>query len=115
VQVESDATGVTANARWVEQSRHKLAWPTGEFLDALAEAKKNLPQDFNLREVFADVTPLYSRTWMFFSAQMSLRAFGQTVTLTSPRCAVLSRYMKVRDCPMPPPMLKGIRSSRIAW
>ena len=40
--------------------------------------------------------------------------FDHTVTLTSPRCAFLSREMKVRDCPIPPPMLSGISSSRMA-
>ncbi len=57
---------------------------------------------------------IYSKTWMFFLAQMSLRACGQTLTVTSPRWAVRSRYMKVRDCPMPPPMLNGMRSLRSA-
>ena len=39
---------------------------------------------------------------------MVLRTFGHTVALTSPRCAFLSSSMKVRDCPMPPPMLRGM-------
>ena len=37
----------------------------------------------------------YSRTWMFLSAQISLSCLGQTVTVTSPRCAARSRYMYV--------------------
>jgi len=40
---------------------------------------------------------------------------GQTVTLTSPRCALRSRSIVVRDCPMPPPIESGIWSFRIAW
>ena len=57
----------------------------------------------------------YSITWMLCFAQISLSCFGHTETVTSPRCAVLSRYMKVRDWPMPPPMLRGILSFTIAW
>lgn len=36
---------------------------------------------------------VYSSTWMSRSAHMSFKTFGQTVTLTSPKCAFLSRYM----------------------
>ena len=36
---------------------------------------------------------VYSRTWMFFFLHMSFSIFGHTVTLTSPRCALLSRSM----------------------
>ena len=54
------------------------------------------------------LVPVYSSTWMFFFSQMSLSCFGHTETVTSPRCAVRSRYMKVRAWPMPPPMLRGI-------
>ena len=43
---------------------------------------------------------------------MSFRIFGHTVTLTSPRCALRSRSIRVRDCPMPPPIDSGIRSSK---
>ena len=57
----------------------------------------------------------YSSTRMFRFAQISLRIFGHTVTLTSPRCAVRSKAMYVRDCPMPPPMLSGTSSFTIAW
>ena len=57
----------------------------------------------------------YSRTKMFFAAQISLSCFGQTVTLTSPRCALRSSSMVVRDWPMPPPIDSGISSFRIAW
>jgi len=39
----------------------------------------------------------YSSTKMFFSAHISFSTFGQTVTLTSPRCALRSRSIKVRD------------------
>jgi hypothetical protein len=35
----------------------------------------------------------YSRTYIFRLADISLRMSGHTVTLTSPRCAVRSRYM----------------------
>ena len=59
-------------------------------------------------------TGLYS-TWMFFAAQMSFRTCGHTETSTSPIWAVRSRYMNVRDWPIPPPMLSGISSFRIAW
>gem|GEM_PF-6820633 len=38
-------------------------------------------------------TATYSRTKIFFFAHMSLRIFGHTVTLHSPRCALWSRYM----------------------
>lgn len=57
----------------------------------------------------------YSRTWMFFLAQISLRIWGHTLTVTSPRCAFLSRSMRVRDWPMPPPMLSGISFFTMAW
>lgn len=57
----------------------------------------------------------YSRTWMFFLAQMSFNARGQTVTLTSPRWAFFSSSMAVRDWPMPPPIDSGIWSFKIAW
>ena len=59
-------------------------------------------------------TSTYCSTWMFFFAHMSRRTFGQTVTLHSPKCAVLSRYMYVRDWPIPPPMLSGISLLTIA-
>jgi hypothetical protein len=52
---------------------------------------------------------------MFLRAHISLRIFGQTVTLTSPRWALRRSIMKVRDCPMPPPMLSGSASRTIAW
>lgn len=57
----------------------------------------------------------YSKTRMFFAAQISLSCFGHTVALTSPRCAIRSRYMQRRDWPIPPPMESGISSLRIAW
>ncbi len=50
----------------------------------------------------------YWRTWMFFFAQISFSAFGQIVTLISPRCALRSRSMSVLDCPIPPPIESGI-------
>jgi hypothetical protein len=50
----------------------------------------------------------YSRTWIFRFAHMSLRILGHTVTLTSPRCALRSSIMYTRDCPMPPPIDRGI-------
>jgi len=57
----------------------------------------------------------YSRTKMFLASQISLSSSGQMVTLTSPIWALRSRYIQVRDWPMPPPMLSGISSLRIAW
>jgi len=57
----------------------------------------------------------YSSTWMFFFRQMSLSCFGHTVTLTSPRCALRSSSIVVRDWPIPPPIDSGIWSFRIAW
>ena len=56
----------------------------------------------------------YSSTWMFFFRQISLSCFGHTVTLTSPRCALRSSSIVVRDCPIPPPIDSGIWSFRIA-
>ena len=57
----------------------------------------------------------YSSTKMFFLAQMSFRIFGQTVTLTSPRCALRSNNIRVRDWPMPPPIDRGIWLVKIPW
>jgi len=57
----------------------------------------------------------YSRMWMLCFAEISFSCLGQTDTVTSPRCAVRSRYMKVRDCPMPPPIESGIWSFMMAW
>ena len=74
-----------------------------------------LPQ---ARKTFGILLPSgadYSSTWMFFSAHMSLRIWGHTVTDTSPRCALRRRYMYVRDWPMPPPIESGISSLRIPW
>ena len=34
---------------------------------------------------------------MFFSAQILFSSSGHTVTLTSPRCALRSKSMKMRD------------------
>jgi len=50
----------------------------------------------------------YSSTKMFLRAQMSLRILGQTLTVTSPKCALRNSSMRVRACPTPPPMLRGI-------
>ena len=50
----------------------------------------------------------YSSTKIFFFAHISFSTFGHTVTLTSPRCAFRSRDIKVRDCPIPPPIDSGI-------
>ncbi len=58
---------------------------------------------------------VYSRTKMCLRAHISFRIFGQTVTLTSPKCAFLSSSISVRDCPMPPPIESGTSSFRIAW
>jgi len=63
---------------------------------------------------FYQVSP-YSRTKIFLLAHISFRIFGQTVTLTSPRCALRSNCINVRDCPMPPPIESGILLFRIAW
>ena len=52
--------------------------------------------------------PRYSSTWMFFFSQMSFRIFGHTLTVTSPRCALRSSSISVRDCPIPPPTESGI-------
>jgi len=41
---------------------------------------------------------------------MSLRIFGHTVTLTSPRSAFRNSSIKLRDGPMPRPIESGIRS-----
>ncbi len=58
-------------------------------------------------ERFAEQLP-HSSTKMFFLEQISFRILGHTVTLTSPRCAFFSSSIKVRDWPMPPPMLSGM-------
>ena len=57
----------------------------------------------------------YSRTWMFRRAHISLSTCGHTVTLTSPRCALRSSSIIVRDWPIPAPIESGISSCRIAW
>lgn len=64
------------------------------------------------RPLFLPGVSLYSRTWMFFFAQMSFRILGQTLTDTSPRCALRSKSMRVRDWPMP--VLGGIWIFRMA-
>src|SRR5208337_2227486 len=58
--------------------------------------------------------PIYSSTKILFSAHISFRIFGHTVTLTSPRWALRSSSIKVRDWPIPPPIESGIWSFRIA-
>ncbi len=58
--------------------------------------------------VWDGASAYYSITWMFFFLHISFSIFGQTVALTSPMWAFLSRSMKVWDWPMPPPMLSGI-------
>ena len=50
----------------------------------------------------------YSMTKMFFLAQISLRIFGHTLTLTSPRCALWRSSIWVRDWPIPPPIERGV-------
>lgn len=50
---------------------------------------------------------IYSSTKIFFFEQISFRIFGHTVTLTSPKCALRSRSISVRDCPIPPPIDSG--------
>ena len=45
---------------------------------------------------------------MFFFAHISFRILGHTVTLTSPRCALWSSSIWVRDWPMPPPIERGV-------
>lgn len=57
---------------------------------------------------------LHCNTKMFFFRQISCNRWGQTLTLTSPRCALRNSSMVVRDWPMPPPMLSGIWSFRMA-
>ncbi len=57
---------------------------------------------------------LYSNTWMLCLWPISLRIFGHTLTVTSPRWALRSNNIMVRDCPMPPPMESGISPFRIA-
>ena len=59
--------------------------------------------------------PFYSSTKMFLLAHISFRIFGHTVTLTSPRWALRSNSIKVRDCPIPPPIESGIWLFRMAW
>jgi hypothetical protein len=58
--------------------------------------------------------PFYSNTKMSRFAHISLRIFGHTVTLTSPRCALRRRSISVRDWPMPPPIESGISLLMIA-
>jgi len=57
----------------------------------------------------------HSIRWIFFSLHMSFRILGQTVALTSPMCAFFKSSIKVRDWPMPPPILSGIWSFKMAW
>ena len=58
---------------------------------------------------------IYSSTKIFFFAHISFNIFGQTVTLTSPRWALRNRSIRVRDCPMPPPMESGNSLLMIPW
>ncbi len=55
----------------------------------------------------------HSRTSIFLRRHISLSTFGHTLTVTSPRWAFFRSSICTRDCPMPPPMLKGISSFRI--
>lgn len=57
----------------------------------------------------------YSSTTIFRFAHISFSTFGHTVTLTSPRWALCSSNINVRDWPIPPPIESGIRLFRIAW
>ena len=56
----------------------------------------------------------YSIMKMFLLRHISLSIFGHTETLTSPMWAFLSITICVRDCPIPPPMLRGILSLMMA-
>jgi hypothetical protein len=53
----------------------------------------SLPGGLHFTGSFLD----YSRTRMFFFSQTAFSSFGHTVTLTSPRCALRSRSIAVRD------------------
>jgi len=52
---------------------------------------------------------------MLRAAHMSFSTFGQTLTLTSPRCALRSSSIIVRDCPIPAPIESGTSPFTIAW
>ena len=60
-----------------------------------AEAYATRISIFVLRVSYFAVWP-YSKTWMFFFAQISFKIFGHTVTVTSPRCALRSNSINVR-------------------
>jgi len=46
--------------------------------------------------------------------QIAFNSSGQIETVTSPKCAVLKRHIYVLACPIPPPILNGISSFKIA-
>jgi len=52
----------------------------------------------------------YFSTKMLCFSQTSCNCLGQTVTVTSPKCALRSRSIWTRPWPMPPPMDSGIWS-----
>jgi hypothetical protein len=87
---------------WAERP---AVWPPGslEVAQNRASIVGSRPYHGRKRNCHADCGPrgnlddddvcVYRSTWMFFFSQASLSAFGQTVTLTSPRCAFLSSSM----------------------
>ena len=93
-----------------------LARASGSYSTSDMEVQRYITGDLGVgRYTSATGGRRYSSTLMFFFRQISLSCFGQTVTLTSPRCALRSRSIVVRDWPMPPPIDSGIWSFRIAW
>ena len=50
------------------------------------------------------------------ASQASIISLDQTAACTSPICTLLSISMQIRDCPMPPPMVRGsCPSNSILW
>lgn len=96
-----------------DAGNHLQAYAAVQVVSLVSNAREMRVQSLIKRSAIP-ARVLYSSTMMFFAAQISLSCFGQTVTVTSPRCAALSRYMYVRACPMPPPKESGISSLRMA-
>ena len=55
--------------------------------------------------------PFYSR-WTPLASQASIISLDQTAACTSPMCTLLSISMQMRDCPIPPPIVRGSCPSR---
>lgn len=104
------------NQLWKDRQRARRRERTAAHLrPLLRQGVVTARNRLGCRAVSRSRSQRYSIVTMFRCRQISFSSFGQTVTLTSPRWALRSSSMVVRDWPMPPPMLSGISSLRIAW